>query len=99
MASSQVAFLKDMHSSISMTAGGNSTDGNQKIIFVCNQEINFVSNDSEDTALFINFDAPVGYAGTITLLPGETVDNLKRTCKELYAQGNGKPVPFRALGV
>lgn len=94
-----IPFFRDQHASLNMTAGGNSTDGYQKNVFVCNQEINFVSNDSEDTALFINFDAPVGYAGTITLLPGETVDNLKRACKELYAQGNGKPVPFRALGV
>lgn len=94
-----IPFFRDQHASLNMTAGGTSTDGYQKNVFVCNQEINFVSNDSEDTALFINFDAPVGYAGTITLLPGETVDNLKRACKELYAQGNGKAVPFRALGV
>ncbi len=93
------AFFQNRHASVAMTAGANDTDGHNKITFVCNRGINFISNDSEDTALFINFDSPVGQAGTITLLAGETINDLALACRELYVKGNGKPVPFRALGV
>lgn len=93
------AFFQNRHASVAMTAGANDVDGHNKITFVCNKGVNFISNDSPDTILYINFDSPVGQAGTITLLPGETINDLALVCRELYAKGNGKPVPFRALGV
>lgn len=92
-------FFQNRHASVAMTAGATDADGHSKITFVCNKGVNFISNDSEDTTLFINFDAPVGQAGTITLLPGETINDLALSCRELYARGNGKPASFRALGV
>lgn len=96
---SNLVFFTDNHSSVSLTAGTEESDGYKKIVFVCNKNINFISNDSTDTSLFVNFDAPVGQAGTIVLFAGETINDLERPCRELYVRGNGKPVPFRALGV
>lgn len=86
------------HSSIAGNAGPNDTDGNAKLVFVINNAVNFIANDSPTHALMVNFDAPVGRAGTITLYPGESLSDLKLQCSELYVQGVGGAAAFRAVG-
>ena len=85
-------------SSISSIAGSLDTDGNRKMNFVIRHAVNFIANDSEEHPLQVNFDAPVGREGTILLYPGEAMSDLVIQCQELYVQGIGGPVPFRAVG-
>lgn len=91
-------ILRDTHSSISDTAGATIPDGNRKRVFVCRYAVNFIANDSPSYDLLINFDQPVGRPGTITLKAGEVMSDLHIVCDELYAQGVGAAVPFRAVG-
>jgi len=89
---------QDRHSSIIANAGQYDQDGHKPYPFVCKNAINYVANDSATNALYLNFDAPIGSAGTIKLLAGEVISDLKISCRELYAQGIGSTVNFRAVG-
>ncbi len=91
-------FDSRLHSSISGTAGANDTDGNAKLVFVIRNAVTFIANDSPTNGLLVNFDAPIGRAGTILLYPGEALSDLKLQCNELYVQGVGGAAEFRAVG-
>ena len=89
---------KNMPSAVMGTAGQDDTDGHKKYNFVCNTSINFIANDSDTHSLLFCLDSPVGSAGTMELKAGETVSDIPVTCREIYAQGVGGTVPFRAFG-
>ena len=93
-----MATIFDQHSAVNATAGYDDAAGYRKYNFICDSAVNFIANDSEEYSLYINFDAAVGNAGTIVLLPGETLTDMYISCRELYAKGEGGPVPFRAVG-
>jgi hypothetical protein len=90
-------FLSN-HSSIQGVAGPDIADGYAGRPFACRHAVNFISNDSDANRLLVNLDAPVGAAGTFTLWPGEAMSDLLISCRMIYLQGMGGPVPFRALG-
>jgi len=93
-----INIMRDTHSSIAAVAGPNMTDGNRQMTFALNYGVNFIANDSDTYDLYINFDEPVGRAGTITLKAGEIMSDLRILCRNLYVQGRGGDVPFRAVG-
>lgn len=87
-----------VHSSVVATAGATEADGSRPYVFVCRNAVNFVANDSGSNALDVNFDAPIGRAGTFRLYPGETMSDLQISCREIFVRGVGAAVPFRAVG-
>lgn len=91
-------FESKLHSSINDKAGPLDTDGNTKRVFVIKNAVTFIANDSPTFGLLVNFDAPIGRAGTIFLYPGEVLSDLKLECGELYVQGVGGAAEFRAVG-
>ncbi len=91
-------IFSGQQSAVNAMAGAGEEAGYQKYNFICTKAINFVANDSGEHALEINFDRPVGQAGTIVLYPGETMSDMQLSCRELYAKGIGGAVPFRAVG-
>ena len=91
-------FLKQ-GTSVNSTALKDDTFGYKAHNFVCTEQVSFVANDSATNDLYLHFDAPVGQGGTIILKAGEILSDYPISCRELYVQGIGADVPFRAVGV
>jgi hypothetical protein len=91
-------MIPSTHSVVNGIAGQDDSERYRARAFSCRRAVNFISNDSDTGTLLCNFDAPVGSAGTIILRPGEAMSDLFIACRQLYAQGMGADVPFRAVG-
>jgi hypothetical protein len=84
---------------VTLEATATTTSGGQLRPFVISQKLNFISNDSSDYDLKINFDGTVDQTGTFTLKAGEAVSDINMSCSSISVQGVGGSVSFRALGV
>lgn len=92
-----MSFL-NTYAAVSGMAGSQEVDGYKKINFFIRNAVTFIANDSETHSLLVNMNGRVGEAGTFELKPGEVLSDLYTTCDELYVQGIGGAVPFRAVG-
>ncbi|MCL2434273.1 MAG: hypothetical protein FWD16_07155, partial [Clostridia bacterium] len=94
----EVMYMQYLQSHSSVQGVAQVNDGDKARPFKCRNSVNFISNDDGANQLLVNLDSPVGSAGTFTLWPGEAMSDLIISCRELYVQGVGGPVAFRALG-
>lgn len=70
--------------------------------YACNirESVNFISNDSATYPVLVNFDNTVDAGGTIKILPGEAISDLRGiSFTRIYVRGVGGSVPFRIVGV
>jgi hypothetical protein len=74
-----------------------------KYPFVITDKIQYLSNDSSEYTLKINFDGDIGQAGSRTLYAGETINDIPMYCNYITVQatnGDGtETVAFRLSGV
>lgn len=84
-----------------VTYEGTATTGNGgiRVPFVIREKLVYVSNDSADYELKVNFDNTIDQLGAFTLKPGEAISDVPMSSSTISVQGVNGSVAFRVMGV
>lgn len=74
-------------------------EGSIKRGFQVREKLVYITNDSSDYDIQVNFDATIGESGTFTIKAGESINDVPLQCTTISIQSINGIAPVRCMGV